>query len=280
MTPASVGHQCPECVTEGKKTQRPVRTAFGGSEAGAHGYVTISLIVINCAVLIASFISVRSGAGKSLFGGGLGGLLGGNTPLTDKLAVVGKIPCSVTNGPIMQCAYGVTDGEYYRLFTAMFVHYGLLHLALNMYALWVLGRPLEALLGPVRFAAVYLVCGIGGNVAVYIFSPGTPSAGASTALFGLFAVFFFVLRKLGRSASGIIPVLIINLFITISVPGISIAGHIGGLIVGAVIGYGIVLAPRQRRSQVQAAVLIGAVVLLGLATALQVHHLSALPHLG
>jgi membrane associated rhomboid family serine protease len=280
MTPASVGHQCPECVAEGKKTQRPVRTAFGGSDAGAHGYVTITLIAINTAVLIASFISVSRGAGKSLFGGGLGGLIGGNTPLSDKLAVIGEVGCHVGNGPVMQCAYGVTTGEYYRLFTAMFVHYGLLHLALNMYALWVLGRPLEALLGPVRFTAVYLVCGIGGNVAVYLFSPGVPSAGASTALFGLFAVFFFVLRKLGRSAAGIVPVLVINLFITISVPGISIAGHIGGLIVGALIGYGISQAPRERRSQFQAAVLVGAVILLGLATAFQVHHLSALPHLG
>lgn len=280
MTPASVGHQCPECIAEGRKSQRPVLTAFGGSSAGAHGYVTITLMAINCVMLIAAVASAGSSAARSLLGGGMGGLIGGGTPLTSKLAVIGEVGCSQQGGPLMHCVYGVSDGEFYRLFTAMFMHYGLLHLAFNMYALWVLGRPLEAMFGPLRFAAIYVVCGIGGNVAVYLFAPGQESAGASTAIFGLFGVYFFVLRKLGRSASGLIPVLVINLVLTFTVPTISIAGHIGGLITGAVIGFGMAHAPRERRSQVQAAVIVGALVVLGLATAWKTHQLSALPHLG
>jgi membrane associated rhomboid family serine protease len=279
MTPASVGHQCPECIAEGRKGQRPALTAFGGSATGAHGYATITLIAINCVMLILSALSMRN-PGSALGGGSLGGLLGGATPLTNKLGVIGEIGCSRPGGPLMECAYGVSDGEYYRLFTAMFMHYGIVHLLLNMYALWFLGRPLEALLGPIRFTAVYLVCGIAGDVAVYVFSPGTESAGASTALFGLFGVFFFVLRKLGRSVSGLVPVLVINLFITFIVPGISIAGHIGGLIAGVAIGYGVVHAPRQRRVQIQTAVIVGALLVLGVATALQTMHLSGLPQLG
>jgi membrane associated rhomboid family serine protease len=266
-------------VAAGRRAQRPVRTAFGGSTLGARGYVTIGLIVVNVIMLIASMISSKQ-PGSALGGGQLGGLLGGSTPLTDDLSVIGEIGCRVPGGPAMHCVYGVSDGEYYRLFTAMFMHYGLLHLAMNMYALWILGRPLEAMFGPLRFLAVYLVCGLGGNVAVYLFSPDAASAGASTALFGLFGVFFFVLRRLGRSASGLIPVLIINLLFTFYVPNISIAGHIGGLVTGAIVGFGVSHAPQSRRTAIQAAVLTGAVVVLGALTVWQTSHLSSLPRLG
>jgi membrane associated rhomboid family serine protease len=274
MRAASVGHQCPECVAEGRKTQRPVRTAFGGSTLGAHGYVTIGLIVVNCAMLLVSLLSSKS-PGHALGGGGLGGLLGGDTPLMNKLAVYGEdLFQNRQTGQVFGQPAGVADGEYYRLFTAMFMHYGLLHLATNMWALWILGRPLEAMFGPIRFLAIYLVCGLGGSVASYIFAPHALSAGASTAIFGLFAVFFFVLRKLERSVAPLIPVLVINLVITFGVPGISIAGHLGGLITGAIVGAGIAYAPRARRSQVQAAVLGGVVILLGLATAVQTSMLN------
>ena len=286
MKEASVGHQCPECVAEGRRTQRPVRTAFGATRTGAHGYATIGLVVANVIMFLASVISAKS-KGAAVGGSSIGGLLGSVTPHSNKLSVVGEVPCQRTQGgvgvgPIMNCVAGVSDGEYYRLFTAMFVHYGLLHIALNMWALWVLGRPLEAMFGPWRFLAVYLICGLGGNVAVYVFSPGSPSAGASTAIFGLFGVFFFVLRKLNLSVQSLIPVLIINLVITFGGSSfISVAGHIGGLITGGLIGYGFAHVPQQRRNQFQAAILIGFVVILAGATALQTQHLtSTLAHLG
>ena len=271
MKAASVGHQCPECVSEGRRTQRPVRTAFGATRAGARGYATISLMVANVVVFIVSVISAHN-RGSALGGGNLSGLLGSTTPLSVKLAVVGQVDIS----PVQHVVYGVSDGQYYRLITAMFVHYGLLHLATNMWALWVLGRPLEAMFGPWRFLAVYLVCGLGGNVAAYVISPTAFSAGASTAIFGLFGVFFFVLRKLNLSVSSLVPILIINLVITFGASAyISVAGHLGGLITGGLIGYGFAHVPQQRRTQLQAAILAGIVVILGIATALQTQHLTS-----
>jgi membrane associated rhomboid family serine protease len=258
MRSASVGHQCPECVAEGRRTQRPTRTAFGGGVAGRRGYVTIGLILINVVMLLISLASARNGA-NALGGHGLGGLIGGDTPLLDKLGVIGQ--ARFTDGSTRP--YGVANGEYYRLFTAMFMHFGILHLLMNMWALWVLGRTLESFLGPVRFLALYLVAGIGGNVAAYLFQPGDLSAGASTALFGLFAALFLVLRKLKLNAASVLPIILLNLVFTLSVPGISIAGHLGGFVTGAVAGAGLAYAPRRMRGLTQAGVLVAAVLVLG-----------------
>jgi len=245
MTAASVGHQCPECVAEGRRTQRPVRTAFGGSAAGRAGTVTKTLIGINVAVMI---ISTALGGLGAVAGGGLGGLLGSNTTLTDALSVLGN-GAYVVNGPL----HGVAQGEWYRLFTAMFVHYGLLHLLLNMYALWILGRELERALGPLRFAALYLIAGLGGNVAAYLFSPPyVPAAGASTAVFGLMAGMFVILKRLKLSVAPILPVIVINLIFTFTIANISVAGHLGGLVVGAIAATVIAYAPQDRRNLVQA----------------------------
>ena len=259
MREAAVGHQCPECVAEGRRTQRQTRTAFGGSTLGRQGYVTITLIAANVIMLLVSLASSRN-PGGAVAGGGFGGLLGGQTPLMDKLAVIGQ--CGDPRvGPLVPC--GVASGEYYRLFTAMFMHYGALHLLMNMYALWILGRSLEAFLGPVRFLALYLVAGLGGNVAAYVFQPGALSAGASTAIFGLFAALFLVLRKLGLNAASVLPVIIVNLVFTLTVPGISIAGHLGGFVVGGLIGAGLAYAPKEGRSAVQAATIAVAILALG-----------------
>jgi membrane associated rhomboid family serine protease len=259
MREAAVGHQCPECVAEGRRSQRPTRTAFGGSTLGRHGYVTITLIAVNALMLLLSLASSRN-PGNAVAGGGLGGLLGGDTPLMDQLAVLGRC---VDPNTLQVSACGVAQGEYYRLFTAMFMHYGALHLLMNMYALWILGRALEAFLGPVRFLALYLVAGLGGNVAAYVFQPGALSAGASTAIFGLFAALFLVLRKLGLNAASVLPVIIVNLVFTLTVPGISIAGHLGGFVVGGLIGAGLAYAPKERRAAVQTATIVIAVLALG-----------------
>src|SRR5258706_16312251 len=125
MHEASVGHHCPECVAEARRTVRQGRTTFGGTPLGQRGYVTKALIAINVAVMVAS---IASSGGGGLFGGGLGGFLGGSTPLTSKGAVIGALEYS--NGT--RIPFGVADGEYYRLLTSMFIHYGLLHLLVNM----------------------------------------------------------------------------------------------------------------------------------------------------
>ncbi|MEU5720867.1 rhomboid family intramembrane serine protease [Micromonospora sp. NPDC047738] len=257
MRDASVGHQCPECVSEGRRSVRPARTAFGGGAAGRQGYVTKALIALNVLVMILSIASDRGGD-AAVGGSGFGGLLGGSTPLTrggGVLAYAAYVPF----GPL----HGIAAGEWYRLVTAMFLHYGLVHLLLNMWALWVLGRSLEAVLGPLRFLALYLIAGIGGNVAAYLFSPPNSSTvGASTAIFGLFAATFVIMRRLGRDTSAILPILVINLIFTFTVPGISIAGHLGGLVTGAVMALVLAYAPRMRRTGFQAAG--GAIVLVAL----------------
>ncbi|MEV6365985.1 rhomboid family intramembrane serine protease [Micromonospora musae] len=257
MREASVGHQCPECTSEGRRSIRPARTAFGGGAAGRHGYVTKALIAVNVLLLLLSIASDRGGD-AAVGGSGFGGLLGGNTPLTDWGAVLGQASY-VPFGPM----HGVAHGEWYRLITAMFLHYGLLHLLLNMWALWVLGRSLEANLGPLRFLALYLITGFGGNVAAYLFSsPQSATVGASTAVFGLFAAIFVIMRRLGRDTSAILPVLVVNLVFTFAVPGISKAGHLGGLVIGALMGLVLAYAPRGRRTLVQ--VVGGAIIVLAL----------------
>ncbi|MEU8152948.1 rhomboid family intramembrane serine protease [Micromonospora sp. NPDC048986] len=254
MRDASVGHQCPECVDEGRRSVRPARTAFGGGTAGRHGYVTKALIALNVLFLLVSIASARGGD-AAVGGSGFGGLMGGSTPLTEWGAVLGRAYLSdYTLG-------GIAEGQWYRLVTAMFLHYGVLHLLLNMWALWVLGRSLEANLGRVRFAALYLIAGLGGNVAAYLFSsPRAATVGASTAVFGLFAALIIIERRLGRDISRIIPILVINLVFTLAVPGISIPGHLGGLVVGALMALVLAYAPRGRRTLVQ--VTGGALILL------------------
>jgi membrane associated rhomboid family serine protease len=255
MNEASVGHQCPECVSQGRRTQRPARTAFGGSGLGRAAYATRGLIGINVLVMIASTIA---GGPKALFGsGGWYGLLGSDTPVSDWAAVLGY--ASYTPGGEL---HGIAAGEWWRLFTAMFVHYGALHLLLNMSVLWQLGRYLEDKLGPLRFAALYLLAGLGGNVAAYLFTASNqPAAGASTAIFGLFLAMIVVNRRLRLDISTLIPMLVVNLLFTFTVPNISVAGHLGGLVVGGIVALILAYAPPARRNQIQ---LIGGLAVLAL----------------
>lgn len=266
MVEASVGHQCPECVRAGRRDQRPARTAFGGGRAGEQGHVTKALIGLNVAVALLALVS--AGNSGALGGGGLGGLLGSSTPLHLWGAIVVQ-PTQFTDaeGQIVATVDGIAGGEYHRLFTSMFLHFGLIHLLMNMWALWVLGRTLEAALGPARYLALYLLSGLGGSVAVYLFAPGSLTAGASGAIFGMFAALFVVLRRLKRDTSSVVPILVINLVITFAVPGISIAGHLGGMVTGAILGAGLAYAPKSVRTPVQIAVLAGVALLLIVITA-------------
>jgi membrane associated rhomboid family serine protease len=145
---------------------------------------------------------------------------------------------------------GVAAGEYWRLFSVVLVHAGILHLAFNMYALYLIGPTVEALYGPVRFLLIYLICGAAGSAASYVFSNADVSVGASGAVFGLFGVLLVADRvhkpALTRQARGLtmqIGVLIaVNLVIGFSVTSIDNAAHIGGLLAGCWLG--LTLVPR------------------------------------
>lgn len=145
----------------------------------------------------------------------------------------------------------IVSGEYWRLFTAMFLHIGIMHLIFNGYALLAVGTELERLFGPGRFTAIYLLSGLLGNLASYAFSPNL-AAGASGAIFGLIGALasFFTLHRerlgtWGRTRLANIAFLIaINLFFGFTQPGIDNLAHLGGLLGG--LGLGWALAPRYQ----------------------------------
>jgi rhomboid protease GluP len=154
----------------------------------------------------------------------------------------------------------IADGQYWRLFTAMFLHIGVFHLLFNCYALFAIGTELERVFGPLRFALVYFLSGLMGSLASYAFSY-TLSAGASGAIFGVIgalAAFFLLYRDRlgawGRARLGNIAFLIaLNLFLGFTRPGIDNLGHIGGLVGG--LGLGWALAPRYRLDATRGTVL-------------------------
>jgi membrane associated rhomboid family serine protease len=158
----------------------------------------------------------------------------------------------------------VADGEWWRLLTAGFLHGGLFHLLLNMYALYILGRMIEPPLGHVRFAALYFASLLAGSFGAILLDPSTPVVGASTAIFGLLGAAIVMARNRGVDimASGLGPILFINLLITFF-PGfnISIGGHLGGL-AGGVLAALAIEALSKRRSPVPA-VLVCAAIAIG-----------------
>jgi membrane associated rhomboid family serine protease len=247
MIPASVGHQCPECVREGNRAQRPVVTAFGGdARIGSRAYVTKTLIAINVVMLAVGVL--WSGVG-TLFGGGMGGLLGGSSKLIDWGGMIGSRTL-VQDGVVYHWDV-LAHGEAYRFITSMFLHAGIIHLALNMWALWVVGRVIEQALGPARFLGLYLVAGLGGSLAVYLFTGPGPTVGASGAIFGLFGALFILLRRVGRDASSVLTLIGINVLFTFTISGISVAGHLGGLLIGTIAALGLAYAPQKNRTVLQ-----------------------------
>jgi membrane associated rhomboid family serine protease len=229
MIDASVGFQCPECVREGNRSVREARTSLGGRLTDNAGLVTKVIIAINVLVFLAEQASPS--------------FLNHFVLIGDRVDAFGQL------------VGGVADGEYYRLLTAAFMHENILHIAFNMYALYLFGPPLEATLGRVRFVSLYLMSALGGSAASYaLIAPNAGSLGASGAVFGLFGAFFIVNRKFGRDNSGLFVLVAINLAIAF-VPNTNIDwhAHVGGLLTGAVVAAAFAYAPSTRRTIVQAA---------------------------
>jgi membrane associated rhomboid family serine protease len=211
MIPAPVGVQCAECVRTS-----PSRIVSGRALLlGYRPYLTYTLIAVNVAVWAA-------GAALGVLSSGSNALLGGGP-----LVVLGGL-----SGP------RVASGEWWRILTSAFLHTGLIHLALNMAALYVFGTPLERALGGVRFAVLYLASLAAGSFGVLLLSPHSLTVGASGAIFGLLGAILVGQRAAGISfrSSGILSLLVINLVFTFAVPGISIGGHLGGLAGGLAAG--------------------------------------------
>ncbi len=215
MTHASVGLRCPECAGRQSRVIRP----RAGAAAMRMPTVTYVLIAANVVMflLTTNLNQLNTGFGFS-----------GASPINSlgyRLALWGP---------------AVANGDYWRLVTAAFVHDGLLHIAFNMYALWVLGSVFERVVGPVRLLAVYFVSLLAGSFGALYLTPNSPTVGASGAIFGLMGALFVLERQRGISSimGGIGVWIVINLAFTFSAGGaISIGGHIGGLIGGGLAGF-------------------------------------------
>jgi membrane associated rhomboid family serine protease len=242
MIPASVGFQCPEDVRAGARSVRPAVTRYGG-RVTRPGPVTYTLIAINVAIFVITSVS----------NGGLDLFSGGTSAIYSDFALVPP---------------AVAHGEIYRLVTAAFLHYGLLHIGFNMYALYIIGPVVEAGLGRWRYLALYFLSGIGGSILTVAFAgPASQSAGASGAIFGLFGALYVMQRRMGQRSGPILGTIAINLLFTFTIPNISWEGHIGGLVTGTLVTIGLVAAAGtvQSRTRRHVAVIVVAAVLLSAA---------------
>jgi membrane associated rhomboid family serine protease len=157
----------------------------------------------------------------------------------------------------------VATGEWWRVVTSGFLHVDLIHLFVNMMSLYFLGLPLERILGRVRFGVVYGLSLLGGSAAVMMFSdPLGPTAGASGAIFGLMGALLITVRRLRFDARQLVVILAVNLFISFQLPSISWQAHLGGLVIGAVVGALMVSPPREQRQRWQLFGSLGVGVLL------------------
>jgi membrane associated rhomboid family serine protease len=253
MHPASVGFQCPECVAQGNATTRAPRTVYGGRvrPPGQSSVVTNTLIGINIVVFL---ITSASGAN----------FLSGNPGSSTIYARFALIPVAVGHG------------QWYRLFTAAFLHYGILHIGFNMYALYLFGPPLEAALGRLRFIVLYLLAGVGGSLLTVALGPLNEfAAGASGAIFGLFGAMYIVARHRNLVTQGIVITIAANLVFTFSIPNIDWRGHVGGLITGTIVALIYAHAPPgPRRNQVQLAGTLAVCVVLAIGGVLAVNRVN------
>ena len=209
MTPTSVGMRCPECARERTK----VKTVRSPSPAVS---VTLILIAINVVLFL----------GETATGTPLGGV---SSSAVGTLYVKGAL-----YGPFI-----VDLHQYYRLVTSGFLHDGFLHILFNMWFLYVMGRILEPVVGRVNFVVIYLVSLLAGSFGALVFTPDAPTLGASGAIFGIFGALIMVARarRIPLWQSGLLPILLFNFVYTLTVAGVSIGGHVGGVLAGFATGW-------------------------------------------
>jgi len=211
MVEAPVGWQCPECISEGAKRSRHV-PAFTHTSRGRTGVVgstnptpiVLTIIAINVVVFF--------------FEG-----FGTNASVIDRYAMW---PAAVH-----------VENQYYRAFTAMWLHASFTHIFFNMIALLIVGPALEVLLGKIRFLALYLVAGLGGSVCSYILSqPNVAGIGASGAIMGVLAAYVVVGLRRKLPVAPVVGLLIINFAIGFT-GDIDWRAHLGGVVTGAVLAF-------------------------------------------
>ncbi|UJP09517.1 rhomboid family intramembrane serine protease [Microbacterium sp. KUDC0406] len=238
QTQGPVGVICPECLKEQRKAESPAqrraRRQWGMSSA-ADGKPIVTYAIMAVTSLV-SLVAMIPGVG---------------TQISNTLAFFAPyLYPNLFNAPF----------EPWRLLTVLLVHGGFVHLALNMLALWMIGRSLEPMLGRWRYLTLYLISGLGGSVMVACLDPLQATVGASGAIFGLMAALLIVGRHLGANVTGILVILVINFAYGFFAGGISWQAHLGGAIVGALVAYIFTRTKRAKQRGLQIGLLSAVVV--------------------
>lgn len=220
MTAAAVGFHCPDCVREGARSvRRPSATRTTLHWARRFGVVTVGLIAVNVVLYAITAATAHSLTDNV------------TSPIFYDLALYGPF---------------IDDGQYWRLLTAAFLHFGPTHLAVNMLSLYVIGTSLEQALGKVRYAAVYLLAGVGASLAAYIITPNSLVAGASGAVFGLLGGAGVLMVRNRANLRPLLSILALNILISL-LPGVSLSAHVGGFVTGAIVTYLLLLIRKPDR---------------------------------
>ncbi|NNN33685.1 rhomboid family intramembrane serine protease [Streptomyces sp. S3(2020)] len=269
MREASVGHQCVECVKEGARSIRQARTVVGG-RVSAVPLVTYVLIGLNVLAYLGEVVRPEIVDRFAMLTAGLVGPDGGHYVYQSSY-------------PSDFHAEGVVAGQWERLLTSGFLHleptagtFGLMHIVMNMWSLWQLGRVVEPMLGRVRYLALYLLSLVGGSVAVLLLAdPGEGAVGASGAIFGLGAAYYVMARRVGADMRAVNRFMVFLLvWLVASAAFTSWEGHLGGLLTGGAVTLAYAYVPRgPRRGLIQS---VACVALLGLLVVLAVARVSEL----
>lgn len=261
MIPGAVGFQCPLCVQSGIRQTRQAELPYGGTRSRHPDLTSWLLIGINLAVWVLIFATGNE-----------------NSPILHQLALqtdgmcvyadryVVPLPMGECTGPGREWWPGVASGAWWQILTSAFAHQQLLHLGVNMLALYFLGPQLERVLGRARFLALYLISALAGSAVVMWFTePHVTTLGASGAVFGMMAALLVLAWKLGGNYQQILVWIGINVAITlIGANSISWQGHLGGFLGGLAVTAVLVFLPKPLRGRLQWP-LFGLVALLSLA---------------
>ncbi len=229
-----MGSHCLSCA----KASRPdVATRAKFWSARQPLLVTMTLIGINVAIFVAVLLTTRDP----------GALTGSVTDAHLRFGLSREVLAQQIAWQSSEGVFVTEPDGWYRLVTSGFMHFGVLHVAFNMYFLYALGRMLEPAMGRVQYLMLYFASLLGGSLGVILIGGAGITAGASGAVFGLLAAATVGLWRRGVNpfSTGIGATLILNLFITFAIPGISVGGHVGGLVAGSICGL-VMLAPTYK----------------------------------
>jgi membrane associated rhomboid family serine protease len=222
MIPAPVGYQCPECVEQARREFRagPGRRHLTVSRLSATRVLLVALLI---GFVLEIVLEIAQGSPNAAFSGASGSTLirlGASQP------------------------YLIADGQYWRLFAAIFLHQGLLHIAFNAYALWLFGQFVEGTYGSARFVLLFFLTGFFASAASYAFGPansvGVGASGAVFGVFGAFIAYHFRRRDLASSAASLrwaMTMIVLNVLLAIGFRAIDWRAHVGGLAAGFLAGY-------------------------------------------